>query len=83
MPASIMFRGTGSLIALDSPSMPRALAKTTGDPDELVEFQIKVPRWMKNGAIDTAQDKGKSLADWTRDLLRAALEEERPRRRNG
>jgi hypothetical protein len=63
--------------------MPRALEKTTGNPDELVEFQIKVPRWMKNASIDTAQAKGKTLADWTRDLLRAALDEERPRRRPG
>jgi hypothetical protein len=66
--------------------MPRPLQTSTDDLDESVSYQLLVPRWMKNGAIVLAKEQGKTLTDWTRDLLRAALDaggQHRPRRRQG
>jgi hypothetical protein len=63
--------------------MPKKLEVTEGDPNELVPYQFMAPRWFKNDCIITAQYRGKTLADWSRDKLQVGLDEDRPTEENG
>jgi hypothetical protein len=53
--------------------MPPKPQLTTGDPNELVKIEVQAPRWLKNASILKSQTKGKSLSDWSRDLLAAQI----------
>jgi hypothetical protein len=45
-----------------------------GPGDELVQLNVRIPRWMKNDAIRVVGPLGKSLNDFVRDAVREALE---------
>ena len=53
--------------------MPKP-AQTEGDPQEVVPMQVKLPRWMKNGALEKAKARGQDLSEYIRDLIRRELE---------
>ena len=46
----------------------------------MVQFQLLVPRWLKNFCVETAKARGKSLSDWVRDVFVAQAEADKDRR---
>lgn len=50
---------------------------TEGDPNDIVPLQVKLPRWMKNGLHELAQQQGRDLSEMLRELIRRAIDEGR------
>jgi hypothetical protein len=53
--------------------------ETEGDPNEVVPLQVKLPRWMKTGLHQLAQQEGRDLSEMLRELIRRAMDEARIR----
>lgn len=48
--------------------------RTTGNPDEIVPLQVRLPLWMKRQVIECAKDQAQDLSEWMRSAIREAVE---------
>jgi hypothetical protein len=61
-----------------SVSLPSKV-RTSGNPDEIVPLQVRLPLWMKRQVIECAQAKAQDLSEWMRAAIREAIDRQQPR----
>jgi hypothetical protein len=77
-PTGIKRKGVlkASLRGVNVVLVPNHLQIEDGAAEDLVRLNVRIPRWLKAAIAEAMAAPGKSLNDWVRDALRAALPKE-------
>jgi hypothetical protein len=57
--------------------------RTTGNPDEIVPLQVRLPLWMKRQVIECAKEQAQDLSEWLRAAIREAIERQQAKGKKG